>query len=371
MLLIMKHAMVAVTLGTALLVALPGTAVAGPLDRGEEPVEARTETSTTAVGPDGVRTFTLHTGPVQLRRGTGWLPVDLTLAPGADGVVRPVAAPHDLALTPTGPVVHYAAGGSDALDWNTPLPAPQLAGHRAVYPQARPGHDLVVEATRAGFVASLRRSGPGAPVPPLALREAAPTAPAEPAAGAPLVETTSAVSRVVAAAPPTSAAPVPFDTTVQTTVLRTDTSGEPDLRLGSYDGTAVARSYLTWDLAGLAGAPVGTASLHLHQDWSSSCDERAWEVWSSPAAGPATRWAGQPVADRMWASSTATLGHGAACAPGWTAIDVTDLVRSWAAGGAPSGTVQLRASDEADPLSWKRFGSAESPNAPRLEIRLS
>ena len=49
---------------------------------------------------------------------------------------------------------------------------------------------------------------------------------------------------------------------------------------------------------------------------------------------------------------------------------MTDLVRSWAASGAPSAGMQLRAADETDPLGWKRLGSAESPNAPHLRITL-
>ncbi len=364
----------AAALGAALLIATaPGAATPGagadPI-AGEERIEARTDSSTTSVAPDGARTLTLYAGPVQLQRGAEWQPVDLTLVAGADGVVRPVAIAHDLALTPTGPVVHFAHGGSAALDRPAGLPAPRLEGNRATYPQVHPGYDLVVEATRAGFVASLRRVDPAAaPVPQLVLRRSAEAAP-DPADRRALTETESAFSRVVAAAPPTEAFPVPFDTTVQTTVRHTDLSGEPDLRVGTYDGTAVARSVLTWDLGQLAGRPVAAAALRVHQDWSSSCAARAWEVWTSPPAGPATRWATQPAADRRWATSTQTLGHGAACAPGWAEVDLTELVRSWAAAGATSGTVQLRAADETDPLGWKRFASAESPHVPHLVITL-
>jgi hypothetical protein len=45
-------------------------------------------------------------------------------------------------------------------------------------------------------------------------------------------------------------------------------------------------------------------------------------------------------------------------------------VRSWAAAGAPAGTVALRSSDETDPLSWKQFASAESGDAPHLDLVL-
>jgi hypothetical protein len=355
--------------------AVPAGASAATAPIGQEQVESVTETSTTVVRPDGQRVLTLYTGAVRMQRGAEWVPVDLTLVTGPDGVVRPAAAAHDIALTPTGPVVRFAGGGSAALDWTAPLPAPRLEGHRAVYPQAQPGHDLVVEATRSGFVASLRLTTPGAPaVPGLVLRSRAPGGGIESVPGTGGAEagatTDSAVSRVVAAAPPPPGpAPAPFDTTVRTTVARTDLSGDPELRIGTYDGAAVARSYLTWDLTPIAGRPVTSATLRVHQNWSASCRPRGWEVWSAPAAGGGTRWANQPVADLLRASSTETRGH-TACAAGWAGVDVTELVRTWTSTGSPAGSVQLRASDEGDPLGWKRIGAAESADPPHLEITL-
>lgn len=357
----------AVVLGVAL--ALAGTGTAGA----DEPdTDSRTETSTTVARVDGSRAVTLFAGPVQLRRGAEWVPVDLTLGTRSDGTVAPAAAPHDLTLTPSGPAVRYAGGaGSAALAPVTagPLPVPALSGPRATYAQVAPGYDLVVEATRAGFAASIRRAGaPTGPAPVLALTSTT--------GGAERVlegaSTESAVSRVVASAPVSGVAPAPFDTTVQSTILRSDASGDPDLRLGSYDGVAVARSYLSWDLAEVTGRPIGSAVLRVHQDWSSSCTPAAWEVWSAApgTVGPATRFATQPGAERMWASSTETRGHSPACAAGWTQVDVTELVRAWTAGGAPTGTMLLRAADEADPRGWKRLGSAEGSTVPSLEITL-
>jgi hypothetical protein len=371
----LEAALGAVLVAVLVPVAGPPTAQAvppGAVAPGPGQVErAWTENSTTVVHGDGTQVVTLHAGPVRMRRGAQWQPIDLTLVAGPDGVVRPVAVAHDLALTATGPVVRFAGGGSAALDWAAALPAPALAGHRATYPRALPGHDLVVEATSSGFVASLRRTDPAAaPVPPLALRrDPGPASPGE-ALGEALVATESAVSRVVAAAPAAGQVPVPFDTTVQTTVLRSDLSGDPDLRLGTYGGGAVARSLLAWDLEPLAERPVAGARLLVHQDWSASCQARGWEVWSAPPAGPTTRWTTQPVAERRWATSTETRGH-TACAPGWTAVDVTELVRGWTAAGAPVGGMQLRASDEGDPLSWKRLGSSESTHVPHLEVTLA
>jgi hypothetical protein len=362
----------AVVLGVALVLVAPGVAGADEPDA----ADSRTETSTTVARVDGSRAVTLFAGPVQLRRGAEWVPVDLTLTTRPDGTIAPAAAPHDLTLTPTGPVARWAGGGSAALAPVAagPLPAPALSGHRATYSQVTPGYDLVVDATRAGFAASIRRAGTATgPAPVLALTSTA--AGAERVVEGSAVEgggTESAVSRVVAAAPVSGVAPAPFDTTVQSTILRSDASGDPDLRLGSYDGVAVARGYLSWDLAEVTGRPIGTATLRVHQDWSSSCTPAAWEVWSvAPGTvGPATRFANQPGAERMWASSTETRGHSPACAGGWTQVDVTDLVRAWTTGGAPTGTMMLRAADEADPQGWKRLGSAESVHVPSLEITL-
>ncbi|MEU7815041.1 DNRLRE domain-containing protein [Pseudonocardia sp. NPDC049154] len=360
----------ALSLGTAAVLAA-APAAAAPAGPGTEAGSTTSGTSESTVRSDGARTVTLYSGPVRVQRGAEWLPVDLTLRTGPDGVVRPAAAPHDLTLTPTGPSVRYAEGGSAAVVWPTPLPAPQLDGPKAVYRQVRPGYDLEVEATRAGFVASVRKDGaPTGPAPDLKLTG---NAEAVPDAAGSLTEAESAVSRVVAAAPVTTEAPVPFDTTTQTTVKNTDTSGDPDLRLGSYDGKEAARSYLTFDLAGAKAATVRSATLDLYQTWSASCRPRAWEVWTLPAGttvGPKLRWATQPQVERLRATSTDTRGNAPACAPGWSSVDVTGLVKEWVAAGATSGTVVLKAADETDPLSWKRFASAETATVPHLTVTL-
>ena len=549
----------------------PGTppdtmTIAGPV-AGPGPVEIpdqRAASVTAFRHPDGARTIVLSSGPIRLRRGTDWLPIDLTLRRDPDGGIRPVAHPDTVWLSGGGRPADAAAvrgpdGSNIALPWNAPLPAPKLTGNRAVYPDARPGADLVIEVTRTGYVASLEsaggasggrtplpatgshspkpgaRSAPGArprstgapapaavapnpaaamsppatvpsavnpapatspsaapfaapnqaaaaapsaaampdpaaapaaanqatdpsaatptpaAVPPAAAAEpappsvlpptpmaeaptstpAAPTPAASPtdpnapnaaspagatepptlagapltlrvthpggispAAGTPTAGTSSAdgqpgaapelmagppgslaarsvESRVVANTTVPSQATLPFDTTVQNTMLTSDLSGDPDLKLGSYDGHSVARAYLSWDLSRLRGQRVVAATLRLYADWSSSCRPSGWEVLASQPVGPATRWGNQPATDRAWASSTATLGHDAHCQPGWTSVNLTDLVKSWVAAGATSGTVQLRATSESDPASWKRFSSGGGPNVPALGVTVA
>jgi hypothetical protein len=194
------------------------------------------------------------------------------------------------------------------------------------------------------------------------------TAPGHPGAPASLASLGEKLSRVVATA--SHSAPLPFATTVRDTAPATDLSGEPDLELGRSGGT-VARSFLSWDLTGLRGQRVIAATLRLYSTWSASCQPSGWEVWSSPPTGPDTRWANQPAGERAWATSTETRGHDSHCQPGWSSIDLTDLVRSWIQAGANSGTVLLKATNERDPLSGKRFSSGAGPAVPDLGVTVA
>ncbi|HTF53461.1 MAG TPA: DNRLRE domain-containing protein [Pseudonocardia sp.] len=431
----------------------PGPPASPPQTRPTELLDQRSEAGTVFRHPDGARTIVLSGGPIRVRRDGGWVPVDLSLRRDPDGSVRPAAAPNTLWLSGGGQSADAAAvrgadGTNTALAWDGPLPAPRLTGNRATYPGARPGADLVIEATRTGFVATLESTGrtpappavtpaptpasPPAAAPPAQAAapmpdptqaaapapdpaEAAPPAPAvqplaaqpqpaQPAAAAapgppavaPLtlrvtrpgagadslpatpqlmagppgaLATRAVLSRVVANAG--NQLSLPFDTTVQNTLSTIDMSGDPDIRLGSYDGTVVARSFLSWDVSRLRGQRIIAATLRLYSSWSASCQARGWEVWSTPPVGPATRWTNQPPGDRAWVASTDTKGHDGHCQPGWTSVDLTDLVRTWVEAGASSGTVVLRATDEHDPLSWKRFSSGAGPNVPALGITLA
>ena len=391
------------TLGAALALICTTAATSSPTDT-VPTADTVPATESRTVSPDG-RTVVAHSGPVQLREGGSWTPVDLTLAAGADGVVRPVATPHDLSLTARGPIVRFAGGGSAMLDVDLlqpgaagrPLAEPSVAGNEAVYAQIAPGFDLVVDATRTGFAAAVRAAGPATgpapqlrvvPVPDEAGAEAQPdgfrfasgfasafaplvtadSAPAEPLGAAEAAAVApSAISRVAVSAPGT---PVAFDTTVQSTVAGTDLSGDPDLRVGTYDGAAVARSLLSFDVGGLGGRDVQRAVLRLHQEWSWSCTPAEWQVWTAAPAAVETRWATQPEAEQLWAASGDTRGNQAACAAGWSEVDVTDVVRAWTAAGTPTGSVLVRATDEASPAGWKRFGSGDGLFPPALEITL-
>jgi len=119
--------------------------------------DATSQTTTAVATPSGQVQSTVYAAPVRVRQNGKWVPVDLTLVANADGTVSPLAAPSDLlisgAQTDSGSHSLVTAGtGSHrvAMGWTGKLPTPVLDGDKATYPDALPGVDLVVQATREG-----------------------------------------------------------------------------------------------------------------------------------------------------------------------------------------------------------------------------
>jgi hypothetical protein len=350
--------------------------------------------------PNGARSVLMSTGRLRTTKDTAWQPINLTLRQDPDGTVRPIGPAYATELSGGGRVTDAASvqgptGITTTLTWNGTLPTPTIAQNRAVYRQARPGSDLVVEVTRTGFVASLVPTSQSSPTSPagqlasaipagnaLQLRITQPDGSGAASAAESLVSQLApagrlgdgpVADRVVATAVRQSKPP--FSTTVQNTPPTegspADLSADPDLRVGSFDGHTVSRGYLTWDLSGLRGQPVTKAMLRLFAEWSPTCDPRTWQVWSTGPIDPAAGWAEQPTPERLWTTASATKGHGAGCPAGWVSVDVTPLVQEWARTGVSTGTIMIRAADEANPQSWKRFTSGEGLKPPTLGITVA
>ncbi|MFE7129485.1 RHS repeat-associated core domain-containing protein [Streptomyces sp. NPDC057638] len=140
-----------------------------------EVLDMRSETSTTWADPRGTLTTEVGLGPVRVKKGTGWVPVDPTLVRGADGGVRPRASTADIAFSgggtppsprtaapmgplggdPAAPRQRLASVGDEgkavALGWKGALPVPVLSGTKATYREVRPGIDLVLESMPTGI----------------------------------------------------------------------------------------------------------------------------------------------------------------------------------------------------------------------------
>jgi len=121
------------------------------------PVEAlglRTDRSSVFVNPSGSRSAKLYAGPVRVREGGRWRPLDVRLA-SEGGEVRPRTATADVAFS-DGADRSLArlegSRGSLALTWEGDrLPEPELAGERALYKDVEPGVDIALTAAPQGF----------------------------------------------------------------------------------------------------------------------------------------------------------------------------------------------------------------------------
>ncbi|MER7850796.1 DNRLRE domain-containing protein [Kitasatospora sp. NPDC096077] len=420
-------------------------------NRRVEVLDRRTETSTTWADATGTLTTEVSAGPVRMLRDGKWVAVDATLKRQPDGAIVPEAHPGGLRLAgPGGTRARSVSAAAQApssaardlitlgtgdrkigVQWKGGLPAPVLDGTRATYPDAMPGADLVVEATRTGFEQYLtlkqRPAGDAAPMTlPLKLPglnavqqedgsvlfndrksgENVATMPAPVMWDAQVDERsgerkrTARVPMTVAQdgdtvelrltpdpaflADPATQYPVTIDPATDTLAVMfdtfvqggdtTDQSASTDLKLGwpgDYAGTTkrTARSFLTWETGQFADALVTDARLELYNYHSWSCEKRGWEVWAADPADTSSRWTKQPALKQKVATSTDTRSSTCNNA-GWAGADVTELAKTWASAKATTGSVALKAVDENDTYAWKRFHSSESTEdkTPKLTV---
>ncbi|MEU4025252.1 DNRLRE domain-containing protein [Streptomyces anulatus] len=353
-----------------------------------EALSERTETSTTWVNKDGSLTTELSSGPVRFEENGSWTDIDVELRETADGV-EAKAHPNGLSLAGGGGRLPRSMAEADrapardlvtlgegderiTLQWQGGLPAPELEGTRATYPEALPGADVIVEATRTGFeqyVEIKKRPAEGYTY-TLPLRAEGLTAKEQPDGSvlftdgkdkkravmpAPVmwdatvdkvsgehtrrvpvamkvVERKGAVDLVVTpdaafladpetrypvtVDPSTSSLSNVFDTYVQQGETR-DWSTDVELDFGNpgttnANGTPrTAQSFITWNTAPIADALVSSAKLSLWNFHSANttCAAQPWQVWSSPAASTASRWTNRPTMTALKAESTETRGN--------------------------------------------------------------
>ncbi|MFJ6660262.1 DNRLRE domain-containing protein [Streptomyces sp. NPDC091377] len=306
------------------------------------------------------------------------------------------------------------------LDWPGTLPEPRLDGPTAVYPGAVEGGDLVVTALKEGFSHSvLLHQRPDGPVryrlpvsaDGLTLQEtsderlrwndssgrAVATAPLpvmwgtgeKAASGEPedlaaidvTIERDADTGGQVLVLEPDPAFladpglryPVTIDPTdsllgpvtdtwVQYDDYLTSQRGSTELKSGTYNGTEKARSYLKFDTAKYAGKRVVDTDLRLYSYYASTCDttnsgnqvRRITSAWDPSAL----TWAAQPTTTTTGAvTSTAAKGYNTSCPAGHVSWDIDGIVQSWA-DGQPNHGVRIAAVDETDPLTWRRYHSA-------------
>ncbi|SDM98443.1 DNRLRE domain-containing protein [Allokutzneria albata] len=369
-----------------------------------ELTEATDARSRTVAEPGGILTTTRSVHPERVRTPEGWVPVDTTLRPAADGVA-PGATTTGIRLSGGGdqPLLRLAdTGRSAAVRWPGPLPKPELDGNTARYRQAAPGVDVIarvradgvrltVEAASAGplrfaldtaGVAVLDRDG--------ALEFVDGAGQALFAAGTPLVRVPRGGDEArrpgrYAVTPGAAEVRLPDGTSGPVAVELSFTGGNPNwtmvdsgfakvsywnsagpAKVGTYDaGEHRLRSFFVFDTRGLAGREIVSASVTGMANWSWSCVPQPVELWRTGPVGKATTWEKQPEWLTKLSTVSVAKGYNATCPAGPVTFDVTPLIKEAAVQGPAAVTVGLRAADEADNHQWKRF-----ENNPVLSVRL-
>ncbi|WP_243407460.1 DNRLRE domain-containing protein [Frankia canadensis] len=390
-----------------------------------EVTDARSESTSTFVNPDGTITVDSYSGIRRVRRGDGWADVDPTLVL-ADGKVTPKVAKAGIVLSAggkaAGDVATLTDAGRDvAFGWPTALPAPELKGDTATYHDVSADTDLVVKVVATGYDVRIVARTPAAAQVALRLpmrlkgltvaREA--SGELRLSAGgkvtarspAPLMWDSHVDPRaklpdhtrgVDAALEGTSAAPTlalkpdkgwltdparqypvtidpaatladNLDTDVNDANPTTNYDTSDQLRVGNYLGAAVNRSFLRFDDSSIKNRHVTSAVLNLWQAGSATCTVEPTIVQGASGMGPGTTWNSQPTADGVtWGN--ATFNNGGSCTgSGGTNIDITGLVDAWAHNGAPSPeALTIRAPSESDANQFKYFYSGDTFLAPHI-----
>ncbi|MFK0025387.1 DNRLRE domain-containing protein [Streptomyces sp. NPDC090798] len=381
----------------------------------------RTESSTTYVNSDGSVTVESATGPVWVKDDDGsWHDVDTTLV-RRDGGIEPRRAAADIRISDggSGPLAEVDEGDKTlGISWDGKLPEPEIHGNTAVYSNVRPDQDLVVSALPEGFSHQLvlkerpkddvelripvaadglklretsddrllwesdnGRHVAAAPVPVMwgATEGSASGEPAKVTDVDVSVEngsdgqtlvlkpdtsflTDPAVKYPVTVDPTNTLLGPLTDTWIQDDDYPTSQRGSSELKAGTYNGTQRARSYLKFDTARFLGKHVVDADLRMYSYYSSSCStdnsgiqvRRVTSDWDPSAIS----WGSQPGTTTVSAPvSKAAKGYNSSCPAGQVSWDIDGIAQAWA-DGQPNYGVRLAAVDETDPLTWRRYRSA-------------
>ncbi|WP_249467068.1 DNRLRE domain-containing protein [Streptomyces fradiae] len=152
------------------------------------------------------------------------------------------------------------------------------------------------------------------------------------------------------------------DTWIQYDDYLTSQRGSTELKAGTYDGSEKARSFLKFNVSKYAGKQVLDAKLRLYSSYSSTCStdnagieaRRITAAWD-PAA---ISWSAQPSTTTSGAVTVKDAkGYSASCPAGYSTWDIDAIAQAWA-GGQPNHGLRLAAAGESDPLTWRRYRSA-------------
>ncbi|MEU4806172.1 LamG-like jellyroll fold domain-containing protein [Actinosynnema sp. NPDC023587] len=384
--------------------------------------ERTSPTTRVFANPDGSHTLEQHPVPVRGRRDGRWVPIDTTLR--FSDAVRPAAGAVDVAFSPggTGPLVTLVEGDRRVeLSWPEPLPRPELAGDLATYRDVLPGVDLRMRALRHGYAKvfvvkdraaardpALRSLSFGLKTRGVALkRDGVGAVVAEDPSGADVFHAGTPKmwdGKRVEQAVPVEVGPDRITLTPDQGLLTgADTTypveidpdmgagraawalvyGTPDRYRGqSYwfgdsDRTAkvgysawespvvLARSYFQFDTSSLIGKHVLGAEFNAFETYAPSCEARPVGLHETGAVHAGTTWNTQPWIGQELGRHHVAAGYSSSCPAKWLGFDVTGAVVNAVTTRTPTTTLMLKAVDEGDSKSWKKF----NPDNPSIVVR--
>jgi len=166
---------------------------------------------------------------------------------------------------------------------------------------------------------------------------------------------------------PTTTLAASHDTWVQSNITSAQ-AGSTELRVGTYDGSTKARSFMKWNSSAFKGTKVTSATLSLWEFHSWSCTAKTMNINSANMSDTSTTWATQPSVGAVWYSPSFAKGYSSTCADGWQNISITSLAQAWADNASTYQGIRLSAS-ETDVYGWKKFNSANAAsNVPKLSV---
>ncbi|WP_158715383.1 hypothetical protein, partial [Kitasatospora phosalacinea] len=138
-----------------------------------------------------------------------------------------------------------------------------------------------------------------------------------------------------------------------------NTTDSEGLRVGDnnwespyYVGRAFARMSVP---SAIYGAQVSSSTFYATETWSASCTASDVELWLTDGISSTTTWNTQPAWKTRSATRSVAYGHDSGCPAASVGFDTTALMQNAANGNWGDITLGLRATNESDGGSWKKF----------------
>nr|CEL18658.1 putative large secreted protein [Kibdelosporangium sp. MJ126-NF4]CTQ98142.1 putative large secreted protein [Kibdelosporangium sp. MJ126-NF4] len=133
---------------------------------------------------------------------------------------------------------------------------------------------------------------------------------------------------------------------------------------GWSDPYTVARSYFQFDIASLTGKRILSAELRVFGAHSATCGPSSVSLRATTPVTPGTTWNSQPTILNVQNQSEPGYCDGAR----WTSFRVAGAVADFVDLGSATATFGLTSTSEQDKSGWRKYGTAQTGQAPHLVV---